>query len=33
VASYFIRHGYPRVFALAGGWYAWQKAGLPVQDK
>jgi 3-mercaptopyruvate sulfurtransferase SseA len=24
---------YKRVFALIGGWKAWQKAGYPVEDK
>jgi 3-mercaptopyruvate sulfurtransferase SseA len=25
--------GYPKVFALKGGWSAWKKAGYPVEPK
>jgi rhodanese-related sulfurtransferase len=33
VARYFISEGYLSVFALKGGWYAWKKAGYPVEKK
>jgi len=32
-ARYFIKKGYANVFALKGGWYAWKKAGFPVEKK
>jgi 3-mercaptopyruvate sulfurtransferase SseA len=25
--------GYPKVYALKGGWDAWKKAGYPVEPK
>jgi len=25
--------GYPKVFALKGGWASWKKAGYPVETK
>jgi len=25
--------GYPKVYALKGGWAAWKKAGYPVEPK
>jgi rhodanese-related sulfurtransferase len=33
VARYFIKEGYGKVFVLKGGWYAWEKAGYPVEKK
>ena len=32
-ARHFIKKGYPNVYALKGGWYAWKKAGYPVEKK
>ena len=29
----FLQRGYTRVFALQGGWKAWQQAGYPLADK
>ncbi|MBW2436304.1 MAG: hypothetical protein JRF29_03430 [Deltaproteobacteria bacterium] len=28
-----MKKGYANVFALKGGWYAWKKAGYPVEKK
>jgi len=32
-ARYFIKKVYANVFTLKGGWYAWKKAGYPVEKK
>jgi 3-mercaptopyruvate sulfurtransferase SseA len=31
--SILMDHGYPNVFALEGGWNAWQAAGYPVATR
>jgi 3-mercaptopyruvate sulfurtransferase SseA len=28
-----LKKGYGKVFALKGGWYAWEKARYPVEKK
>jgi 3-mercaptopyruvate sulfurtransferase SseA len=33
VAQELQRAGWPRARALAGGWAAWETAGLPVEPK
>jgi rhodanese-related sulfurtransferase len=33
VARFLISKGYLKVYALQGGWMAWQKAGYPVEKK
>jgi 3-mercaptopyruvate sulfurtransferase SseA len=33
MARTFMDKGYKSVFALQGGWKAWQKTGYPVEDK
>jgi len=33
VALKLIEMGYPKVFALKGGWNEWSDAGYPVQKK
>jgi rhodanese-related sulfurtransferase len=33
VARHFLELGYPKVYALQGGWGAWVKDGYPVEKK
>jgi rhodanese-related sulfurtransferase len=33
VAGFFLKNGYPNIFALQGGWKAWLSAGYPVEKK
>jgi rhodanese-related sulfurtransferase len=33
VARYFLQKGYPKVYAIKGGWNAWKEAELPVEKK
>jgi 3-mercaptopyruvate sulfurtransferase SseA len=33
VAQEFVKGGYPKVFALKGGWNAWQEAHFPTEKK
>jgi 3-mercaptopyruvate sulfurtransferase SseA len=28
-----IADGYTQVYALKGGWHAWERAGYPVEEK
>ncbi|MGD9285820.1 MAG: rhodanese-like sulfurtransferase, partial [Desulfobacterales bacterium] len=30
---HFIENGYLKVYALKGGWSAWNKAGYPIEKK
>jgi 3-mercaptopyruvate sulfurtransferase SseA len=33
VALEFMKEGYPKVFALKGGWEEWKKAGYPTSAR
>jgi hypothetical protein len=33
MAREFMKQGYPRAYALKGGWEEWLKAGFPTQPK
>jgi 3-mercaptopyruvate sulfurtransferase SseA len=33
VAQEFAEKGFVKVFALKGGWKAWEKAGYPIEKK
>jgi rhodanese-related sulfurtransferase len=33
VAQIFAKNGFTTVFALKGGWKAWEKAGYPTEKK
>jgi rhodanese-related sulfurtransferase len=33
MAQEFMKNGYPKAYALKGGWEEWQKAGYPTENK